>query len=246
MNVQVDPSEDTEWNDILRSKGIIPEKPPSPTAELEAAFEEAVQRAHENRLEDKTLDELDELDEDGLEDEEFIELYRKKRMAEIKEMASKEKFGHVYRISKPEYKEEITDASENDAYVFVHLSYPSVTQSKLLAGLFDRVAEKFRDIKFVDIDARQINERYPVENCPTILVYKNTNVVKQLITLSTVGGNSTNLKDIEQFLVTVGAVKPTDRRLAANEEDSDLDDSTRRRLVFGSRESVDSDSDFDD
>ncbi|CAN6648700.1 phosducin-like protein 2 [Trichomonascus vanleenenianus] len=221
MNVQVNPDEDTEWNDILRAHGVIPEKPPSPTAELEQAFEEAVQKAHENRLEGKSLDELDELEEEGLEDEDFVAMYRAKRMAELKEMAGRERFGRVYHISKPEYKEEITDASQNGVYVIVHLSYPGILQSKLLSGLYEVIAPKFKDIKFVEIDARQVNDKYPQENCPTILIYKDTDVLKQYVTLSTIGGNSTNIKDLERLLVTIGAVPSTDPRLTVNQEEEE-------------------------
>ena len=61
-------------NDILRKHGIIPEKPPSPTPIIEEALQEAVRKAHENRLEGKDLDELDELEDE--EDDEFLEKYR--------------------------------------------------------------------------------------------------------------------------------------------------------------------------
>jgi len=61
-------------NDILRKHGIIPEKPPSPTPIIEEALSEARRLAHENRLEGKNLDELDELE--GEEEDEFLERYR--------------------------------------------------------------------------------------------------------------------------------------------------------------------------
>jgi hypothetical protein len=61
-------------NDILRKHGIIPEKPPSPTPIIEEAILEAQRKAHENRLEDKDLDELAALEDD--EDEDFLEKYR--------------------------------------------------------------------------------------------------------------------------------------------------------------------------
>ncbi|ANB11402.1 Plp2p [Sugiyamaella lignohabitans] len=236
MNVEVNPNEDTEWNDILRAHGVIPERPPSPSAQLEEALEEAVRHAHENRLEHKTLDELDEIDEDGLEDEEFIEIYRKKRMAEIQEMAKKQKFGSLVMISKPEYTQEITDASKNDQFVLVHIAYEGVPQSKLLTGLFRRISEQFPEIKFVQIDARQINERYPSENCPTILVYKNTDVVKQYVTLNGLGGNSTSMDDMRKLLVTLGAVDESDRRIEAGDDDRD---------GYLNRNRYDSDDDFD-
>lgn len=61
-------------NDILRQKGIIPEKPQDPEPLIQEALVEAEHKAHENRLEDKDLNELDALEDD--EDEEFLEQYR--------------------------------------------------------------------------------------------------------------------------------------------------------------------------
>ncbi|PRT54567.1 Phosducin-like protein 2 [Wickerhamiella sorbophila] len=213
------PNEDTEWNDVLRQHGILPPRAPSPTAQLEAAMEEAVDKAYANRLEGKSLNELDELEDDGLEDEEFIQMYREKRMAEIQEQASRERFSEVVHISKPEYTEEITNASKSWP-VFVHIVGSGVVQSKLLSALLLRVAPRFKDIKFVEIDSRQINEKYPSSQCPTILIYKNTNVLDQIVTLDTIGGNSTNLHDIDRLLVKEGLVERTDERLLEN-QDSD-------------------------
>jgi hypothetical protein len=41
---------------------------------IEEALQEAIKRAHDNRLEGKDLDELDELEDE--EDEEFLDKYR--------------------------------------------------------------------------------------------------------------------------------------------------------------------------
>ena len=61
-------------NDILRKHGIIPEKPPSPTPIIREALLEVRKQAHEDRLEDKDLDELNELEDE--EDEAFLQKYR--------------------------------------------------------------------------------------------------------------------------------------------------------------------------
>ena len=66
-------------NDILRKHGVIPEKPPSPTPIIQEALLEARKQAHENRLEDKDLDELKELEDE--EDEAFLAKYRLVRAA---------------------------------------------------------------------------------------------------------------------------------------------------------------------
>ena len=61
-------------NDILRKHGVIPEKPPSPTPIIQEALAEARKQAYEDRLNNKDLDELHELEDE--EDAEFLEKYR--------------------------------------------------------------------------------------------------------------------------------------------------------------------------
>ncbi|GME74989.1 unnamed protein product [[Candida] boidinii] len=228
VQVEVDPTEDTEWNDILRSHGIIPEKPKDESEEIEEALADLVARQHENRLENKDLDELDELEDE--EDEQFLMEYKMKRMNQIKDLAKKSKFGSVYPINKPEYKSEVTDASK-ESFVLLHMSLQSNLQSRLLSSLFIQLSKKFHEIKFCEIQANRAVENYPDSNCPTILIYHNGDVVKQFITLTALGGNSTTLKDLEEVLVDIKAVNAGDKRLVVNqEEDEDLQEDHRLRF----------------
>ncbi|KAG0668273.1 Phosducin-like protein 2 [Maudiozyma exigua] len=273
FQVQVDESEDTEWNDILRAKGVIPERPPSPTAQLEEALEEALKKQHENRLEDKDLSDLEELEDD--EDEEFLQFYKQKRLAELAKLQNKSKFGDVYHINKPEYNKEVTMASQGgekfnkennnemkngtfldsnknasvirdsesaepsdvstsnkDAvYVFVHLSLQSKLQSRILAHIFETEAPKFREIKFVEIPANRAIENYPENNCPTLLVYHNGDVIKNLVTLLELSGNKTTTKDFEKLMVKLGAVDEKDNRLQMNQEDEDSYENRRNKYT---------------
>ncbi|ESX01427.1 phosducin-like protein [Ogataea parapolymorpha DL-1] len=245
--MQVDPNEDTEWNDILRAHGIIPEKEKDPTEQLEEALAEAVQKQHENRLENKTLDELDELEDE--EDEEFLQQYKQKRIAEMNRLAARAKYGTVYPITKPEYKQQVTDASQ-DCFVVVHMSLQSALQSRLLASLLAQLAPRLPDVKFVDIPADRAVENYPEANCPTLLVYHKGDVVKQAVTLAQLGGNQTKLADLESWLCSTGAVAETDSRLSINRLDEDLEESRQTRFVKkslrGSNLSDDDDDDFFD
>ncbi|KAK6454590.1 thioredoxin-like protein [Scheffersomyces xylosifermentans] len=247
VQVEVDPTEDTEWNDILRSHGIIPERPPSPTAELEAALDEAVKRQHENRLESKDLDELDELEDE--EDEEFLNFYKQKRMAEMKKLAEKKRYGSVLPIVKNEYEDEVTKAS-NEAFVLVHMSLQSSLQSRLLASILSTTAHKFPELKICDIPANRCIENYPESNCPTLVIYHNTNVIKQYITLTQLGGNATKQEDIERVLVDIEAVDVNDKRLLINQQDEDLEQERKLRFMKkslrGSSSRDDDDDDDDD
>ncbi|AAS53923.2 AFR552Cp [Eremothecium gossypii ATCC 10895] len=221
FQIQVDETEDTEWNDILRQHGVIPERPPSPTAQLEEALEEVLQRQHENRLENKDLSELEELEDE--EDDEFLEFYKRKRMAEMQKQQRSAKYGDVYHINKPEYNDEITECSKQGegVYVFVHLSSEGKLQSRLLSSLFQQAARKFPQVKFVEILANRAIENYPESNAPTLLVYYKGDVVKNLVTLLELGGNSSTLQDLEGLLIKVGAVAQNDNRLLINQDDEE-------------------------
>lgn len=69
-------------------------------------------------MEDKTLDELDELEDE--EDERVLQEYRRKRIAEMQELANKSKFGEVREISAQDYVQEVNKAGENICVV-LHL-----------------------------------------------------------------------------------------------------------------------------
>ncbi|CCH40678.1 Phosducin-like protein 3 [Wickerhamomyces ciferrii] len=245
INMQVDPDEDTEWNDILRKHGVIPERPPSPTEQLEEALQEAVVKQYEHRLDGKDLEELEELEDE--EDEEFLEEYKNKRLKELQQLNQVSKFGSVYPITKPEYKTEITDASKENTFVWAHMSLQSSLQSRLLSSLFVTLASKFKEIKFVEIPGSRAVENYPDSNCPTILIYFNGDVVKQYITLTELGGNATTVRDLEKVLVDIKAVKDSDKRLLINQEDEDLEEAHRLRFAKKSiRGRVNDDDDDDD
>ncbi|KAF8534055.1 putative phosducin-like protein [Trichophaea hybrida] len=223
MPVQVpidDPNADTEWNDILRKHKIIPEKPPSPTPMIEEALSEARRLAHENRLEGKDLEELDELEDE--EDEKFLALYRQKRMQEMNSLASKSIHGKVYPIAKPDYSREITEASKGFP-VLLHLSSGSHgnVESRLLSELFRQAAQKYPEVKFCEMIASMCIENYPEKNCPTILVYKEGDLSKNLIKLGEMRGTDTRLPDFEKWMVEQGVIEGGDLRFRNREDEEE-------------------------
>nr|CAH7728707.1 unnamed protein product [Callosobruchus chinensis] len=118
-----DPNEDTEWNDILRKKGILPPKPKEKEISEEqiiSMLEETIEKktAEGKHLADLNLEELDELEDS--EDEAVLEEYRRKRIAEIKALAQGQKFGTVGEISAQDYVKEVNKAGEG-IWVVLHL-----------------------------------------------------------------------------------------------------------------------------
>lgn len=215
---------------------------------IEEAILEGRRLAHENRLEGKDLDELDELEDD--EDEAFLEQYRQKRMAELNGLQKKALHGSVYPLSKPEYQREVTDASKNGP-VLVNLisSMGTNVESRVLSELWRLAAQEYSEVKFCEIRASQAIENYPDRNCPTVLVYKNGDIVKQIVTLATVGGVRMNLQKVDDLLVEVGAVPNTDMRVikrrqaAEDAEEERLAGKTIKTGTAGKSRNVDSDDD---
>jgi hypothetical protein len=180
-------------NDILRKHGVIPEKPPSPTPMIQEALEEARRLAHENRLEGKDLDELAELEDE--EDEDFLNSYREKRLAELSSITKASTYNQVYPLQKPDYSREVTEES-NKAFVCVLLtsSQGMNVETRVMIEIWRELAQKFGDVKFCQIRADLCIEGYPDRNTPTILVYREGDIRKQIATLRELQGPQTKAK----------------------------------------------------
>lgn len=213
---------------------------------IEEAILKGRELAYENRLEGKDLDELDELEED--EDEEFLEIYRQQRMKEMNALAQKSKYGTVYPISKPDYAREVTEAS-SEAPVLVNLTSGMGTniESRILSELWREAAKEFGEVKFCEIRGDQAIEGYPDKNCPTILVYKDGNIVKQYVTLAMLDSLKTSMKNIDNLLIEVGAVKPNDMRIMKRRREAEEEEEAPKRSgLRGSTRQPNYQSDDDD
>ncbi|OCL13525.1 thioredoxin-like protein [Glonium stellatum] len=246
VNVPVDdPNADTEWNDILRKHGVIPEKPPSPTPMIQEALEEARRLAHENRLEGKDLDELAELEDE--EDEDFLEHYRKKRFAELSTITAASIYNQVYHLQKPDYSKEVTEASSK-SYVFVLLTSSQGTnvESRILIEIWRTLAQRFGDVKFCQIRADLCIEGYPEKNTPTVLVYKDGDIRRQIVTLGELRGSRTTVEDLEKVLVDVGAVSHSDQRMQARNKRADEAEASSSKIRQGNTSGPNNAGDDDD
>lgn len=205
MNVEVDPTEDTEWNDVLRAHKIIPEKAPDPDANRDELVAEARQLQYDSRLDDLELDELDDLEDD--EDDEIVQEYKMKRMKEMQETAQRSVFGTMVPIGKGEYTREVTEASERH-WIFVFLYKDYLAASKKLRPIMSEFAQRYGSIKVCAIVADQAIESYPDQAVPTILIYHKNDMKEQFVGLKV----TTTLVDIEKIAVGLGALTEDDVR----------------------------------
>lgn len=77
----------------------------------------------------------------------------------------------------------------------VHLTSSLGTniESQKLTELWRQLAVKYGDVKFCEIRADLCIEGYPEKNTPTILVYKDGDIKKQVVTLRELGGTRTGM-----------------------------------------------------
>ena len=120
---------------------------------------------------------------------------RNQRMTELSTIATRSVYNQVYPLQKPDYSRDVTEASKK-TFVLVHLtsSLGTNVESRLLTELWREMARKFGDIKFCEIRADMCIEGYPERNTPTILVYRDGDIKKQIVTLRELRGEQTSIK----------------------------------------------------
>ena len=67
-------------------------------------------------------------------------------------------------------------------------------ESELLTQIWRELSKTYGDIKFCEIRADMCIEGYPERNTPTILVYKDGDIRKQVVTLADIKGIKTSLQ----------------------------------------------------
>ncbi|XP_039570365.1 phosducin-like protein 3 [Passer montanus] len=204
-----DPNKDTEWNDILRKKGILP--PKENVEEQERAKEEEqfaiLQKSLVKTYEDMTLEELEENeDEFNEEDERAIEMYRQQRLAEMKAAQMKNKFGEVLEISGKDYVQEVTKAGKG-IWVVLHLYKQGIPLCALINQHMSGLAKKFRDVKFIKAISTTCIPNYPDKNLPTIFVYLEGDIKAQFIGPLVFGGMNLTRDELEWKISESGAIK---------------------------------------
>jgi len=204
-----DPNEDTEWNDVLRSKGILPPKEKELTEDeivsmVEQTIEQKQAAGKGKDMADMNLDELDELEDS--EDEEILLQYRQKRIAEIKALAEKSKFGSVLEISAQDYVQEINKAGEG-IWVVLHLYKQGIPLCALINQYLNILAVKNRTVKFVKSISTTCIPNYPDKNLPTIFIYFEGELKQQFVGPLEFRGPNLTQDEFEYLIGKTGAIE---------------------------------------
>ncbi|XP_010666978.2 uncharacterized protein LOC104884081 [Beta vulgaris subsp. vulgaris] len=162
----------TQWDDIQRKLGNLPEKPPAfKPPSFTPAEDEDSKPKDKSWIDSKTLDELQDL-EDDFDDDRFLEEYRKKRLTEIKEAAKVARFGSIISISGSDFIREVSQASP-EIWVVVILYKEGIAACEMLMGCLEELSRRYPGTKFVKIISTDCIPNYPDCNLPTLLVYNN-------------------------------------------------------------------------
>ncbi|KAG5896342.1 hypothetical protein JTB14_005822 [Gonioctena quinquepunctata] len=202
-----DPNADTEWNDILRAKGIIPPKEKEITEDqIVSMLEETIEKKTSagKNVSELNLDELDELEDS--EDEAVLLEYRNKRMAEIKSLAERRKFGFVGEISAQDYVNEVNKAGEG-IWVVLHLYKQGIPLCALINEHLKYLALKYPTVKFLKSISTTCIPNYPDKNLPTIFVYFEGDLKKQLAGPLEFRGPNLTQDEFEYIIGKAGAIE---------------------------------------
>jgi len=204
-----DPNEDTEWNDVLRAKGILPPKEKKDITEDDIVnmLEETIQKKSGTKaLEDMDLDELDELEDE--EEERILLQMRQQRMAEMKARMEKSKFGDVREITAVDYVQEVNKAGDG-IMVVLHLYKQGIPLCALLNEYLKRLAPKFPETKFLRAISTTCIPNYPDKNLPTIFVYYEGAMKAQMVGPLEFRGMNLTEDEFEYLLGKTGAIETT-------------------------------------
>ncbi|CAH1155728.1 unnamed protein product [Phaedon cochleariae] len=201
------PNEDTQWNDILRAKGIIPQKEKEITEEqIVSMLEDTIEQKTQSGkiLEQLNLDELDELEDS--EDEGVLLEYRNKRIAELKALAERRKFGLVGEISAQDYVNEVNKAGEG-IWVVLHLYKQGIPLCSLINEHMKCLAAKYPTVKFIKSISTTCIPNYPDKNLPTIFIYFEGELKKQLTGPLEFRGPNLSQAEFEYLIGNTGAIE---------------------------------------
>ncbi|KAG4987235.1 hypothetical protein JHK84_035188 [Glycine max] len=178
----------TQWDDIQRKLGNLPPKAPAfkPPPFTPASDDQPKDKTW---IDSKTSEELEDL-EDNLDDDRFLQEYRKKRLAEMQEAAKVLRFGSVIPISGSDFVREVSQAP-SDVWVVVILYKEGIPECGLLMQSIEELALRYPSTKFVKIISTDCIPNYPDRNLPTLLVYNNGAVKGNYVGLHSFGRRCT-------------------------------------------------------
>lgn len=160
--------------------------------------------ADKKKLDELDLDGLDELEDS--EDEAIIAEYRRKRIAEMQALSEKSKFGSVREISGQDYIEEVNKAGDG-IWVVLHLYKQGIPLCALINQFMNALAIRHPATKFLKSIASTCIPNFPEKNLPSIFIYYEGQIKKQIIGPIELRGEKLTEEEFEYLLGQYDAIK---------------------------------------
>ena len=190
----------SEWEDVhVKLGNYLPrEKEPTNEEIFQAAIEKESQKDPNagKSLEQIRIEREENLDDD---DDEILKEYERKRLEELKEFASKPKFGQLREINRKEYVDEVNNAPKG-VFVVLFLYEDGNMDSAMLERILNVMTKKFVLIKFLKIRATNCIEGIEENNIPGMLIYKDGEMVRQFIPATVYFGGKGKMDIKSNFL----------------------------------------------
>ncbi|CAK9313979.1 unnamed protein product [Citrullus colocynthis] len=214
----------------LSKLGNLPPKPaPFKPPAFTPAQDEASVPKDKSWIDQKNEEELEDLEDDlDLDDDNFLQEYRKKRLVEIREAAKISKFGSVNPISGSDFVREVSKAP-SDVWVVVILYKEGIQECDVLMNCLQELAARYPATKFVKIISTDCIPNYPDCNLPTLLVYNNGAVKANYVGLRSFGRRCTP----EGVALVLCQADPV-----LNDGQSGNDDGLRKSVLEGVRRKI--------
>mgnify|MGYP003685704351 CR=1 FL=1 len=191
----------TDWDDIQRRIGNLPPlEPPPPKPEWEP--EDAINKRLNQTLGADPSAPDDRLDDTSA-DVEAFEQWRASRMHELKGEIGR--YGFIVHITKGDFISEVNQADAGVGVV-VFLFKQRHYHSQYMLVLIEKLARKFRHVKFCQISHDDCIPGYPDYNLPTLLMYRDDDLLHQCIGVGAFGGSGYGIDDVEWEIAVAGLV----------------------------------------
>eukprot|EP00005_Dracoamoeba_jomungandri_P004571 CAMPEP_0174256988 /NCGR_PEP_ID=MMETSP0439-20130205/6173_1 /TAXON_ID=0 /ORGANISM="Stereomyxa ramosa, Strain Chinc5" /LENGTH=327 /DNA_ID=CAMNT_0015339865 /DNA_START=51 /DNA_END=1034 /DNA_ORIENTATION=- len=127
-------------------------------------------------------------DEDW-EDDDFMEEYKAKRLAELKAkgqivvpaVVAPRTFGVMKKIARFDFPTEIDAELDSGCFVVIHLYKDTFPACVKLNYCLKRIAARYPTVKFLKIISTEASATYKDKALPTLLIYQNGELVKSFI-----------------------------------------------------------------
>jgi len=201
----------TEWDELVQKKfgGNFVKEEDEERKGTRTMCDEKKEETNVATFSNERDDENDEEDEEELE---FMKSYREKRIAEMLFMQKEEKedekeeknnnfiWNEYINVSHEQWTKEVTEVSRSHP-VLVLLTKENSKACYLLERVMEDVARTYRTsrTKFRRAEARDIIPNYPERNVPTLILYRNGDVVENIVGIEQFGGmNGVNTETVRR------------------------------------------------